>query len=557
MFQLIDSIRQRCDDFIDYADGSLLLLQSNALEAGAALRVLSDRDRVDDYNLYWLVGEDFTGVDALADHIEDRLGRDYQCYLMDLKMKSFGAGQGDGEDAIPDPFDGMDLSSSQDSEDHPELADDPLADDPHTMFLDLGLAHTAVTPTPSNLAGGAHVAALDPSPEMPEPVEDLFGDLDLDEGGSDSGEDATQELMALLEGGLELPPGRAEAIQEHMSQFERELSPAEIAVMTAELDPPQPPPPKTVPEEELTPEARVMRCVRYLLGFLPRGSSNRLVLGLLPGEIEDRERLLGLLEYILAQPEAGQDSQLCMIARDQPGSVECAPELLERPDVAAFESVFDEAGADAEIAARLEDPEIPMEERIGLLYMGATRDAQAARRNPAEAKFEDMLVLLAERPQSTMETLAHMGLGDLCMRHNEWPEALACYEKAARAVVVEERSMLHLEVSRKLGEAYFYLQRYDEAEWAYGAVVNLASEAEKPDLMLEAVERIGVCRAKQDDWRNAAETWQVGVDLARDHRQPDAERTLLKHLKKAWSLLNCKTEKMRVAQALKQVGAAT
>lgn len=296
--------------------------------------------------------------------------------------------------------------------------------------------------------------------------------------------------------------------------------------------------PKSLFDEDRTPENRLRDAIRFARSLVPREGGHRLVWVMFPQRVVDRRAYLRLIYSLLpAQGVQPWMRGVRLIFRVDVNFAQTAPELANARRVQASRSDFSPEAMAASMEEDVSDEDLPMEQRMQSLFSLAYLDYAHERANEAREKFDLLLGYYQQTNNPLMQALVMNGLGDLEQRNNDLEKSQYWYECASTAALETDTPVVLATVVMNLGNVAYKLGQFDIAEQYYDGWDKLAAHMLDPESKVRALEWRGLSQEKQGAYDRAVQSWEDAAMLCRNLEMKELLKIILAHLQRGYEQL--------------------
>jgi tetratricopeptide (TPR) repeat protein len=318
----------------------------------------------------------------------------------------------------------------------------------------------------------------------------------------------------------EIPPTISLQLAEVNKELAKRGEP-EIASIPAELM-----------NESQKPPIRLAGLMRYLESLVT--DQRRVIWVLYPLEIDDPSDYYRLIGYLNDEVKPGALPRTKLIVRDSAVSPVLEKKLGDQPNIKIYRPELDPNSFEKKLNEKANDPQLPMEEHAQLQMMLAGFDVARQRYDLALARNMELSGYFASTGQRHQQAVVLNNIGDLHYTQKKFKEAQSWYERAINLSVKLESEPLVLYQSYNLGNALLMQNKYADALIYYNAMDQLAGATNLPVQRIQALEQMGVTNYRMGKTTEAAQHWEQAVELSRELKFEEGQRTNLKHLQELY-----------------------
>ncbi|WP_394848643.1 hypothetical protein LZC95_14430 [Pendulispora brunnea] len=284
---------------------------------------------------------------------------------------------------------------------------------------------------------------------------------------------------------------------------------------------------------EWTPTQRLAMLIHHMSSWLPPEGDHRLVVALLPSDIEDRDAHAQILGGLV--PFNGYEDWMRgirIVVRDD-GAAPFAEAALRKAGVRSVLLYTTQVtvGAIADATAReAENRELPPARRINALLQCATFDVALGRYEAALEKYGTLYTFYDKYQVHEMRALTVQGVGDVMSRMGRLPAARDKYLQALDIASDAKSVTQILNLCAAIGDIDVRMGWHAEAVKSYGIGASAAEKTGNGFARADLLEKCGVAQATSGDLRGAAEAWTAAANVARDFSYDPRLQSVLERL---------------------------
>lgn len=279
------------------------------------------------------------------------------------------------------------------------------------------------------------------------------------------------------------------------------------AARAARGEPPWPPLPALCDDEGAPPHQRLREAIGYVCSLMPPDGDHRVVWGLLPVQLEDREGYARLVAALIPWngPEPWMKG-LRFIARDDRARPFLLPGLRARraPGVLLYQPDLTTPALTDALARDAADRSLPVAERMEALTQLAALDCAHRRYPQAIEKYGALYAYYAEHRAPAMQAVVLHGVGDALRRTGDLRGAKVKYQQGLAHALEAEALPIILNLAFAVGDVSLELHEYAEAEGFLDLAQRIAGKLLNVPARAECLEKQAMARQKAGDHAGAA-----------------------------------------------------
>lgn len=278
------------------------------------------------------------------------------------------------------------------------------------------------------------------------------------------------------------------------------------AARAARGEPPWPPLPALCDEEGAPPHRRLRAAIDHVSSLMPPDGDHRVVWGLLPLQLEDREGYARLVAELIPWngPEPWMKG-LRFIARDDRARPFILPGLRKRraPGVLLYQPDLSTPALTDALARDAADRSLPVAERMEALTQLAALDGAHRRYPQAIEKYGVLYTYYGEHRAPAMQAVVLQGVGDLLRRTGDPRGAKQKYQQGLAHALEAEALPIILNLAFAVGEVSLELREHAEADGFFDLAQRIAGALLNAPARAECLEKQAMARWKAGDHEGA------------------------------------------------------
>jgi tetratricopeptide (TPR) repeat protein len=278
---------------------------------------------------------------------------------------------------------------------------------------------------------------------------------------------------------------------------------------------------------------RLKAVITYLKARLPEGD-HHLVVALLPTKMTDRAGYASAIQGLI--PRHGLQPwmpNVRVLVRDDRNRPFLIPNLQrETLDLLLFYDRLD-LSTDAMTQALVDDaidPAVPEPERMAAMVQLAALDYSYRRYDQAYAKWSLLFGYYQRMQQPPMQALALNGAADVLRAVGKLPEAKVKYQQGLALAQSLEALPIALVLLMGIGEVCLRLNQWVEAEGYLNLADQIATKTLQTTAKCDILERHGIALRALGRVADAQKKWRACVDLSREFQHHERAESVLGHL---------------------------
>ncbi|MGK4009197.1 hypothetical protein WMF31_41745 [Sorangium sp. So ce1036] len=310
------------------------------------------------------------------------------------------------------------------------------------------------------------------------------------------------------------------------------------------------------------PGARLRAAIDHVSSLVPAEGGHRVVWGLLPVQIVDREGYARLVGELV--PTRGPEPWMRgvrVIARDDRGAPFLVPPLRrgKAPGVLLYELDMSPAALNDALVQEAGDRSSPVADRMQALLQLAGLDYAYRRYPEALEKYGALYKYYAAHGATVMQAVILQGAGDVLRQMGDLKAARVKYHQGLALVMQLQALPVLLNLTAAIGDVSLELKDHRDAEGFFGLAAQIAEKLMNPFARADALEKQGIARYRAGDALGAVPAWRGAAALAKTFAYHERHRSALECLIAAYKALYmdderraCEAELKAAAQAVKR-----
>ncbi len=313
----------------------------------------------------------------------------------------------------------------------------------------------------------------------------------------------------------------------------------------ANNSPPCPALPPVCQDVRQPPAVRLLAAFEHIRGLMPAEGDHRLVWALLPMKIGDRQGFAELVGRLI--PHDGFQPwmrSLRIVVRDDRETPFLVPALrkLKAPGVLLYEPDLSTAALTDSLAREVDDPALPVLQRMQALLQLAALDYAHKRYPAALEKYGLLHAYFAEQGLKELQALCLQGTGDVLRAAGKRPQAKERYQQGLAVAVNTQALPILINLAMAAGDVCLELEQYEEAEGYFDITDRVATKALNPYPKADALEKRGLARYLRGQRGGAATSWNDAATLCRAVEYTARLRSVLQRQVALYGEARMKTE---------------
>jgi tetratricopeptide (TPR) repeat protein len=294
-------------------------------------------------------------------------------------------------------------------------------------------------------------------------------------------------------------------------------------------DPALPPPPAELMDESQKPLNQLVGLMRYVESLAMDG--RRVIWVFYPLQVGATTPFAEMVHYVNDELKAGSLRVTKLIVRDSAAKPVLERGLDGQPNVRVYRAGLDPESLEKKLNEKANDPSLPADEQAQCHMMLAGFDVANRRYDTALARNLELLGYFRHTGQQHQQSLVTNNIGDLYYTQKKFKEAQTWYERAINLSVAMKSEPLVLYQSFNLGNALLMQNRFADALVYYAAMEQLARASNLKVQQIQALEQMGMAKYRMGNSSEAAENWEKAVEVSRELKFVEGQRTNLEHLR--------------------------
>jgi tetratricopeptide (TPR) repeat protein len=301
---------------------------------------------------------------------------------------------------------------------------------------------------------------------------------------------------------------------------------------------PLPATPETLDDVRLSPIQRLGQAMTYARNLVPKEGGHRLIWAMFPQRIQDREAYAKLMSAFAPRQGLRPGMQrLRIIFRDQCGTEELSPELVNAPRFRFSNVDISPDALQQALREEVEDEELPDERRMSALLQYTLIDSAHGRRQEALTHLKLLLGYYQHTDNDVLHALVLAAIADIFYREKDIEKAIHWYECAVPVAIKSKSPVVFHSAVSNLADIAFERQEYERGEKLYDAADQLAGKMLYAEGMARARERRGLCQEHQHAYDRAVESWEDAAGVSRTTGMGARLKANLEHLSRGYRRL--------------------
>jgi tetratricopeptide (TPR) repeat protein len=294
-------------------------------------------------------------------------------------------------------------------------------------------------------------------------------------------------------------------------------------------DPVLPPLPAELTDESQKPLNQLVGLMRYVESLAKDG--RRVIWVFYPLQVGATTPFAEMVHYINDELKTGSLRVTKLIVRDSAAKPVLERGLDGQPNVKVCRAGLDPESLEKKLNEKANDPSLPADEQAQCHMMLAGFDVANRRYDTALARNLELLGYFRHTGQQHQQSLVTNNIGDLYYTQKKFKEAQTWYERAINLSVGMKSEPLVLYQSFNLGNALLMQNRFADALVYYAAMEQLARASNLKVQQIQALEQMGMAKYRMGNSSEAAENWEKAVEVSRELKFVEGQRTNLEHLR--------------------------
>lgn len=314
-----------------------------------------------------------------------------------------------------------------------------------------------------------------------------------------------------------------------------------------------------LPPEAADPKGVPFQRLRALMVFsrtlLPKLEGHAVVWTFFPMDIQAPLEYTALFENLLKHEMPYpwchhlrilvRDEPVIHLLKGLPAKVGRVQEYHPDLSVAAMEKSMEEEAA---------DEKAPLPERLQNTLILANMDYSHRRYPDALKKYNVLLKYYATVGNRTFTAMVLNGMGETYNRMENPKEAKAHFEAALTPAIEGDAKPVLLNITLNLGNLMAKHKVWAEAEIYYDSAATLAKAMLIPQTCIQSLDNKGLCQYQQQRPKEALESWDAALVLAKGMGEKDLQKEVLKHKQMLFKETGHQEREKAVARELQAIG---
>ena len=301
------------------------------------------------------------------------------------------------------------------------------------------------------------------------------------------------------------------------------------------------------------PAQRIRDLMVLARALLPAPEGLVVVWVMLPLEMADHEGYALLMREVLRHEfPFPWCHHIRTIVRDDSAHPVLSQKLAKVPRLAWYEPDLSPRAMEQSLDEEVEDPELPLEQRLQAVLLTAGMDYSHKRYDQALSKYQLLFKYFAGKGNLAMSALILNGMGEVHLARGNKGEAVECFQAALIPAAEGPSPPLPVLTNVVLNLANLRMseKNWAEAESYYVELQKLATIQRNPPLKVTAIENLGQTQYEQGKIPAALESWEAGASVAEKLELPAQHKSLLERLGKHYRRVGDRAKQREVEQRL-------